>query len=388
MQTIDEKKRIVLLDSFRCLAILFVIFFHYTYRWKPPHEIINFYPYKSWYGNVFKYGKYGVIFFFMISGFVISFTLESTETMGAFIKNRFIRLFPPLLLCTLITFFSIHFLDKEQLLPAYHDKKNFFPSLTLINPRLLNKIFNAHFHWLNGSYWSLWVEIQFYFISSVVYYTNRKKYFTNILLTSFILVISVTFLKLLFANKLHLPVYVPNHVKTEVLTLTNSFFNITNYIQFFAIGVVFHKLYKKHIIFDKTFILLVVLTVLTSFVKERNAAQFIIILMMYILFGLMIYKSEALNFLNNPLFIRIGVLSYTIYLIHEPIGVLVIKHFSSYLGRLDVLAPWILAVLLILFAELSYKSYEKNTYKLLKKLLFKNDAGKGKLQLAKNKQQL
>src|SRR4051794_18037585 len=129
--------------------------FHYTYRWTLPYSHRNFYPYENWYGDVFKYGRFGVYFFFIISGFVISFTLESTETIKAFIKNRFIRLFPSLLLCTLVTFITIHFLDKERLFPAMHNGRNFLPSLTLINPLLFTRVFNESFWWLNGSYWSL-----------------------------------------------------------------------------------------------------------------------------------------------------------------------------------------------------------------------------------------
>src|SRR4051812_27279825 len=93
MQTTGSKKRIVLLDSFRCIAILLVVFYHFTYRWTSPHATINLYPYKNWYGNISEYGLLGVSFFFIISGFVISFTLESTDSISAFYKNRFIRLF-------------------------------------------------------------------------------------------------------------------------------------------------------------------------------------------------------------------------------------------------------------------------------------------------------
>ena len=369
MQTTDSKKRIVLLDSFRCLAILFVMFYHFTYRWTSPHSPINLYPYENWYGNVFEYGLLGVSFFFIISGFVISFTLEGTESISAFFKNRFIRLFPPMLLCTVITFFAVHFLDKELLFPPLHKAKNFLPSLTFISPALLEKIFAVKFDWLNGSYWSLWVEIQFYIISSLIYYANKKRYFTNILIAClFITLVGRVLLNICGSNLLHVPV--SDVTRKEILTWVDVF-SIMVYSQFFALGVLFHKVYKERKLSGALSLLLGILTCLNAFVYAQSIAEYVVIGIMFILFCLMVYKPSAIQFLNNPLFIRIGVLSYTIYLIHEPIGILSIKHFGAYLGSLSPLAPWIMITLIILFAELSYRVYEKHSIRFLKKLLFK-----------------
>lgn len=372
MESADSKKRIVLLDAFRCLAILYVMLFHYTFRWTPPYDHINFYPYKQWYGNLFSNGNFGVSFFFCISGFVISFTLEKTESIKAFIKNRFIRLFPPLLLCTIITFVTIHFLDPENLLPAYHLARNFLPSLTLINPVLYKRAFNTDFWWLDGSYWSLWVEIQFYMLSSILYFSNKKKYFTNILIAALLISLVRTVLVTFTTGNSHLPVHLPAKVREEIVFWIVNGFNLTLHIPFFAAGVVFHKLYKDHTITDKTSKFLVALTLLVTFINARSLMVFILIIAMHILFLLMIYKPRALNFLNNSFLIRLGVLSYTMYLIHEPIGIFSIKHFGPYLGSLSFLAPWIMITLVILFAELSYRTYEKKTHRFLKRILFKS----------------
>jgi peptidoglycan/LPS O-acetylase OafA/YrhL len=53
---------------------------------------------------------------------------------------------------------------------------------------------------------------------------------------------------------------------------------------------------------------------------DRVFAIWIFQLMIIMLFLLMIYKRQYLFFLNISLFKRIGVISYSIYLIHEVIG--------------------------------------------------------------------
>lgn len=369
MQSTDHKKRVVLLDSFRCLAILFVILYHYTYRWTSPHSDVNMYPYGNSYGEFFKFGLLGVSFFFMISGFVISFTLESTANRSDFYKNRFIRLFPPMLLCSVITFLFVQSVDTAKQFPALHELKNFLPSLTFISPALYSRILQTKFDWLNGSYWSLWVEIQFYIIASIIYYANKKGYFVNVLLTCItITIVSRLLRNICGSNTLH--IYMPPSVKSEILFWLNTF-DITTYIQFFAAGVVFHKLYKGFNTLNTGLLALVALTFITSFAYVQSLAECVFVLIMFMLFCLMIYKPALLKFLNNRLFIRIGILSYTLYLIHEPIGILSLKYFAPYLGKYSVMSPWILIILGVLFAELSYRIYEKNIARMLKGLLFK-----------------
>src|ERR1700761_1982655 len=106
-----SKHRIELLDSFRCLAILSVLLFHFTEKWT------DLYPYKVAFNHIFSFGYLGVNFFFMISGFVISYSLENTPDPSSFFRNRLSRLVPPMLLCTLLTFAVCTLLDDGLLFP-------------------------------------------------------------------------------------------------------------------------------------------------------------------------------------------------------------------------------------------------------------------------------
>src|ERR1700733_3136318 len=109
-----KKHRIELLDSFRFIAILSVLLYHFT------SSSISLFPYGNFYHHIFKFGYLGVNFFFMISGFVISYTLDNTTGLLSFWQNRFSRLFPPMLLCSAVTFIMVCWLDDHQLFKNAH----------------------------------------------------------------------------------------------------------------------------------------------------------------------------------------------------------------------------------------------------------------------------
>ncbi len=153
----------------------------------------------------------------------------------------------------------------------------------------------------------------------------------------------------------------------------NSLFNITQFICFFSLGVVFHYLYKggtiKLVSLSSCCIGLLFLVQLYVFDRLSLRLTFI---GMIVLFVLMVYKRRYLSFLEHPFFMRIGVISYSVYLAHENIGVLLINKYGGYLGRWSPLSVPIVIALIIVLAELSYRFVEKKTARLLKRLLFKD----------------
>src|SRR6185312_10391499 len=110
---INHESRIEIIDGFRAIAILLVVFYHFyslnsnslpnqTYK-----SIINYFPYDY----LTSGGAFGVEFFFIISGFVIFFSLQKSESLFFFLYRRFIRLFPSILLCSVLTYFVVELLD-------------------------------------------------------------------------------------------------------------------------------------------------------------------------------------------------------------------------------------------------------------------------------------
>jgi len=310
------------------------------------------------------------MFFFMISGFVISYTLENTPTLSTFFKNRFVRLFPSMLLCSLITWLVAMKLDDKDLFINAHQAKNLLPGITFINPGIWSFMAHRNFAWISGSYWTIWTEVQFYVVVSVTYFLSRKYFFRNILL----LTIAMSCIK-------YIPGFFLNIFPGDRLSpgwrsffsewkFIDERFNIIYFISWFMVGIFFHDLYKgRSVRLNSLNGIGMAIIFLYLLVTAGGYASPIIYLLMVAAFLLMIYRKKYLSFLDNALFRRIGLLSYSVYLIHETIGILLINKYGAYLGDWSPLSPLIVIVLVILFAELSYRFYEKKLSLLLKRIL-------------------
>jgi len=365
-----EKQRVAVLDSFRCFAIIAVMLMHYTYRWTPPANSDNLYPYGNFFGTTFHYGFLGVQFFFIISGFVISYTLENTSGMASFFKNRFIRLWPPMVLCSVITFLVCIMFDNKHEFESAQTLRNFLPSLTFTKPSIWVTLTHKDWSYISLSYWSLWVEVQFYVIAAVLFFANRRTFFRN-------LIIFTVFLNLVhyIPERVIDPASYPHSSRWVNMLLARFYYNrlhfdIKDYLSLFTIGVVFHHLYKQRTIRWGSLGIGVIFIFANQLYQCDTWQIRVAYLVMICLFLFMVYRSQYLSVIDNAFFRRVGVISYTIYLIHETIGVLMINKLGGYLGSWSPIAPLIVGALMIGFAELSYRVYEKRVSKWLKSILF------------------
>ena len=117
---------------------------------------------------LFRYGDFGVELLFIIFGFVISMTLFRCRTTVAFFWKRFSRLFPTMLLCSLLSVAVLHALARGVFAPQWRD---FLPSLTFADPLLWANVFGVPFKAVDGAYWLLFAEVNFYFWVSVIYFS-------------------------------------------------------------------------------------------------------------------------------------------------------------------------------------------------------------------------
>src|ERR1700736_5214925 len=107
MSHTKQQSQILGLDLLRCTAAIMVMLYHYAcfmpvWYWgfnraayEPGISFHALIPY-SWFGWM------GVQIFFVISGFVIAYS-SNHATPVWFLKSRFLRLFPTLWVCSLIT---------------------------------------------------------------------------------------------------------------------------------------------------------------------------------------------------------------------------------------------------------------------------------------------
>jgi peptidoglycan/LPS O-acetylase OafA/YrhL len=367
------KNRISILDGFRAIAIIAVMFFHYFSRWTLPWSEVTIYPYKNDF-NYFNYGYLGVQFFFIISGFVIFFTLDKTNHFNIFWKKRMIRLFPSIFFASLLTLVVCRLFDVAELFPASHSLTNFFVSLTFIRPDVLNTIFEPTSHELNyisGSYWSLWPEIQFYLFSSVLFYANKEKFIKNFTIISIALVCCNHLIQnVQNSNKLHIPR--PVEVIHIYTTWFINGFNLVMYLPFFCIGLLLYLLFKNKNTQQATGnfvkISLAFFLLYAVYAAKDNSIR-IIYITMYTLFLLFIYSPNWLPIFENIKITNVGESSYFLYLIHENVGLIIITSLSKYHFSHYFIFPLVVMYLLIFFSNLYTRTIDKYITNWLKKKL-------------------
>lgn len=155
------------------------------------------------------YGFLGVQLFFIISGFVIYFSLK--KTVKEYALGRFLRLYP--LFWGVCTFTYL----VTRIFPGGHPLPftDFLKNLLIVNNGDTSKM-------VDGSYWTLTMEILFYFyIGAFVYWLGLKRiewFYAGWLLLSFLLFYFGVYNWLLF--KVLLARYAPYFVFGGVLGLT------------------------------------------------------------------------------------------------------------------------------------------------------------------------
>lgn len=160
------QQRILYLDGLRGLAILLTMIWHYLgpiYAMHLPYG----HAYAHW--PLVRYGWAGVNLFFLISGYVIFMTLERCSGFVDFIARRWLRLFPAMLLASLIIFAAAQPMAGEmpggQAMPI-----DFLPGLTFTNPFYFRHWWGIEPRSLDGAFWSLYVEVAFYVAIGLMFF--------------------------------------------------------------------------------------------------------------------------------------------------------------------------------------------------------------------------
>lgn len=161
--------RIDFLDGLRGVAILAVAGYHAFARWP------DLYPYRDAFASfpLFRFGWIGVYLFFLISGFVITMTLERGAGFGEYLFRRWLRLFPAMLIATaLIYATAFAFPERPYGLPALRD---ILPGLTFIDPHWWAYGLDPAQRDLEGAFWSLYVEVKFYVLFGVLFFALSER---------------------------------------------------------------------------------------------------------------------------------------------------------------------------------------------------------------------
>jgi len=320
------KNRIAFLDGYRGIAIFLVILFHTYSRW---NDVL---PYNHDYSNffIFKYGFLGVELFFLISGFVILMTLEKAVTFKEFLTKRWLRLFPAMLIASIIIFISSNIFKTWP--DGTPQVTNIIPGLLFIDPQWINNIFKSNLASLDGSFWSLYVEVKFYIVFGIAYFTlGRNKAIALISIAS-VLWFVCHFADLILARK--------------ILSLFSF-----NYFGWFSAGALAYTYYtskSKIFLFNSISMGLISCLLFINDLYEIIGAIFI-----YVLFVLPILMKSVQRIIANKFFLFLGVISYPLYLVHQYLLIALIKLYHNYFIILpDLILPIPALIIIVLLAVL------------------------------------
>jgi peptidoglycan/LPS O-acetylase OafA/YrhL len=151
-------ERLHSVDFLRGIASLGVCYLHLTFSLPP-----------SWLGSSGYYGRLGVEIFFVISGFIIPYSLYKggyrLRNYGTFMLKRMIRLDPPYLIAIALIV-PLGYLSAAMpgfRGPPYHVST----SQLLLHFAYLNAFFSSN--WLNPVFWTLAIEFQFYLLLGLLF---------------------------------------------------------------------------------------------------------------------------------------------------------------------------------------------------------------------------
>jgi peptidoglycan/LPS O-acetylase OafA/YrhL len=170
MKSIARDGRNDTIDAFRGIAILGVLLFHYSVLWAPPWYRTNLYGYGRAWPDGLVLGAVGVYLFFVISGLVITMTVLRSRSGLEFVVRRFARLYPAFLVGICLTLA----VTGLSAIPAFKVSFGDVVAILTMNPTAF------HRHYVDGAYWSLAIEIKFYALVAVAFALLRDRFWIAI----------------------------------------------------------------------------------------------------------------------------------------------------------------------------------------------------------------
>lgn len=318
------------------------------------------------YGSIALIGKLGVVLFFVLSGFLITYLIltEEKETGNISIKDfymrRVLRIWPLYYLILVLAFFILPNIDFFQIpslsLNHFSLKLVFF---FLLMPNIIHAL-GAGVAYANQT-WSIGTEEQFYIIWPIIMKFSKNKIRSILYVLFGYLVIKLIFIE--FKSNFTI---VANLSKIWSLFCIDcmSIGAIFAYIRFVENNVL-KKYFTNY--FVQVFSILGV--VLLIFLDTRFG------LFTYDVYGLIFgvilfnlsYKSTSLFNINSKSLDYLGKISYGLYMYH-PIVIIIALKLLIDLKIYNGITLYILTILLsILFSHMSYLFFEKRFLKLKSK---------------------
>jgi peptidoglycan/LPS O-acetylase OafA/YrhL len=333
-------------DLLRLFAALEVVLLH-SY----PHLHL---PYPAFFKVILNFP--GVTMFFVMSGFLISASLERNHDLGTYFKNRAFRIFPALWTCIILTVIIIASITNISFLNV----QAIYWFISQLVGLIYTPVFLRGFGFgsYNGSLWTIPLELQFYVVLPVLYFLINKLSANQHARTIFLSIIFLLFCIITYLLKVH---YDADNFSFNNIPKPLRYSFIPN-IYLFLFGVVLQrlKIYKSNLIYGKGAFWLIGYLIISYLIPTSNTTYIFKLLCLGIT---TISVAYTLPTLSNKIF-KGNDISYGVYIYHGLVlGVVVqLKLFNNSLYILVILG------ITVLLATLSWLFIEKPIMKIKKKI--------------------
>lgn len=304
----------------RGVAALMVVFHHSIGSLKYYHHINNFFL-----DLIGSFGKFGVDFFFILSGFIISFSAiekyNSKNALKNYFLNRIIRIYVPYLpigiVMLLLYSFLPHFSNGNRSI-------SILTSLTLIpdgRPAL-------------SVAWTLTFEVFFYVVFCISFIS--KKAWNYFLMFWFVFIIFFNYIQVL-----------PSYLQNACSKIFLSTYNLEFILGYLLACLVTSKFKIKSsylwlgLVFFLSLFIILKLNKISYFYFDLNL---IFVCVSFIIIYTSIIYDKKLN--KKAIMMLIGNATYSIYLVHNPLQMIVIRLMPKINSQICSVLTLLLVILL------------------------------------------
>jgi len=339
------------LDLLRLGAALLVVIYHYAFRGGLNDEFLSFSLIQP--GSWVQYFYFGVQLFFIISGFVILWSAENKQWLEFGIA-RFIRLWPAYFICVTLTALTIAFSGNSLFQTSVF---HWLTNLTFFAPAFGQSL-------MDGVYWTIVLELIFYFWVVVALWTKVLPRFVNEFCLGWMLII--------VANEF----WLQSGILEKAL--------ITRFGAWFIIGILMYSLWSRGRSLTSSILLVtaIAMSMNMAVLEHFEAAagfNYAVEISRPIIANIFVISLAAVTIsLGNripggKLAYILGGLTYPLYLVHQNAGYLIIENLRPHIGNLGaVLAT---AGGMLVLSALIFWGWERPIGRILKR-------GGERLQLA------
>lgn len=277
----------------------------------------------------------GVYIFFAISGYLISMSWDKDPSLFRYFIRRSIRIFPALIVCTLLTVFVFGPIFTRLTIGEYFTNyailvyiKNIFLHISYYLPGVFenNPVLNA----VNGSLWSLPVEFLMYILVSILGISIGTIYIKYIVLIIFLIFLGLT--KYWALSTQDIIIIYGMDLKTIIYTG----------VYFWAGAMLYHFNFKKYFSFETFVISFIMLIFLFQWNTIYSWVSYFLIPFVVLSFGFS--SCKYLHFFNKADY------SYGLYIYAFPVQQIFVYLYPSSSIYIHLVVGFIITMILAIFS--------------------------------------